>query len=120
MGDGSATLQFIDPKTFNVKRTLLVTDQGKPVLYLNELEYVEDEIFANVYQKDYIARISAETGHVTGWIDVSNLRGHPSTLPGQDVLNGIAYDSKKKRLYLTGKLWEHIFEVRILKKDDKI
>jgi glutamine cyclotransferase len=116
MSDGTATLYFINPKTFKIERRLPVKDRDDPVLYLNELEFVEGEVFANVYQKDRVAIIAPDTGRVTGWIDFRGLRGSPGKFPGQDVLNGIAYDSEKKRLYLTGKLWEHIFEVKIINK----
>jgi glutamine cyclotransferase len=105
MSDGSATLRFLDPKTFRVVDTLTVRSQGVPVDRLNELEYVEGEIFANVWGSDRIARISPETGEVTGWIDLGGLlkpgeRGSPEA-----VLNGVAYDAKAKRLFVTGKLW---------------
>lgn len=114
MSNGTATLYFLDPETFKVERTLLVKDRDAPVLYLNELEFVEGEIFANIFQKNHVARISAKSGQVTGWIDFNGLRESHAKFPGYDVLNGIAYDSEKKKLYLTGKLWKNIYEVKII------
>ncbi|HEY8877763.1 MAG TPA: glutaminyl-peptide cyclotransferase [Roseateles sp.] len=115
MSDGSPELRFLDPNTFKEQRRVRVTADGKPVDQLNELEWVEGEVLANVWMTDRIARIDPKTGRVTGWIDLSGL------LPGNQrpnpdaVLNGIAYDAKKKRLFVTGKLWPKLFEIQLTK-----
>lgn len=112
LSDGTATLYFLDPLTFQELGKLEVTDQGRPVLNLNELEWVKGEIFANVWQSDRIARISPQTGKVVGWIDLADLRDRLGTAQ-VDVLNGIAYDAAKDRLFVTGKLWPKLFEIRL-------
>jgi glutaminyl-peptide cyclotransferase len=112
--DGTATLRFRDPRTFREVRSLVVKDNGAPVAPLNELEYVKGEIYANVWMTDRIARISPVDGHVIAWIDLAGLRP-TQTLGGQDeVLNGIAYDAKRDRLFVTGKQWPAIFEIRVV------
>lgn len=115
MSDGSSQLRFIDPETFKEIGRITVRDANGPVERLNELEYVKDEIYANVWQTDRIARISPKDGRVTGWIDLAGL------LPEQErardaVLNGIAYDAAADRLFVTGKLWPRIFEIRLISK----
>ena len=102
MSDGSAELRFWDPKTFTEITRLPVRDKGRPVSNLNELEYVKGEIFANVWHTDKIARISPETGDVKSWIDLSGLRPSEAT-NGEAVLNGIAYDAAKNRLFKIGR-----------------
>ena len=114
MSDGSPVLQFLDPVTFKVVRTLAVSDGGRPVKELNELEYIHGEIYANVWQTDRIARISPETGGVIAWIDLSGLLGSEPR-DGNAVLNGIAYDQKNDRLFVTGKLWPKLFEIRLVR-----
>jgi len=116
VSDGSATLYYWDPKTLREVKRLLVTDGGKPVTNLNELELVEGEIYANIWQQDRIARVSPETGRVTGWIDLKGLLTPADRHGGEDVLNGIAYDPAKKRLFVTGKLWPKLFEIEIVRK----
>lgn len=117
MSDGSATLRLLDPKTFAVTGLLKVTNGGKPVPKLNELEMVRGDIYANIWQSDWIARISRSSGKVTGWIDLSDLRAEARKKVRRgaqfDVLNGIAYDAKKDRLFVTGKLWPVMFEIRV-------
>lgn len=111
LSDGTATLRFLNPKTFQVVRRLLVQSRGRRVDQLNELEYVRGEIFANIWYKDYIARISPQTGEVTGWID---LHGLQAERPDRDaVLNGIAFDRETNRLFVTGKNWPRLFEIRL-------
>jgi glutamine cyclotransferase len=112
--DGSTTLRFLDPVTFSEVRRIEVTDHGKPVQELNELEYIHDEIYANVWHSDRIARISPATGQVLGWIDLTGLL--PANLhPGPEgVLNGIAYDAEHDRLFVTGKLWPLLFEIKVI------
>lgn len=113
MSDGSAELRFLDPLSFKELRRLKVTASGRPVAQLNELEWVEGEVFANVWQTDRIARINPRTGQVTGWIDLAGLL--PQRSGSEDVLNGIAYDAAKKRLFVTGKLWPRLFEIELTK-----
>ncbi|MGH9389258.1 MAG: glutaminyl-peptide cyclotransferase, partial [Vicinamibacteria bacterium] len=116
VSDGSSTLYYWDPKTLREVKRLAVTDRGNPVTNLNELELVEGEIYANVWQQDRIARISPETGKVTGWIDMKGLLAPADRSGGEDVLNGVAYDPEKKRLFVTGKLWPKLFEIEIVAK----
>lgn len=117
MSDGTAEIRVLDPNTFGEKRHIKVRDGGKPIDQLNELEFVEGEIFANIWHSDRIARISAKTGEVVGWIDLAGLLGPFYKRQTEEVLNGIAYDSDKKRLYVTGKLWPKIFQIRIVPKN---
>jgi glutaminyl-peptide cyclotransferase len=112
MSDGTPVLRFLDPKTFAVIGRLEVKDGGRPVDDLNELELVKGEIFANVWGTERIARISPKTGAVTGWVDLRGLLS-PAEAAGVDVLNGIAYDPAKDRLFVTGKLWPKLFEIKI-------
>jgi glutaminyl-peptide cyclotransferase len=113
MSDGTDTLRYLDPATFRSVRKLQVRDGGQPVTNLNELEYIQDEIFANVWETDLIARISPLTGRVNSWIDLSGLLAAADRTPETDVLNGIAYDAKNNRLFVTGKRWPKLFEIRI-------
>ncbi len=114
MSDGTSRLKFIDPKTFRTSQLLRVMDGKREVTYLNELEFVEGEIYANVWHSDKIARISPKTGKVLGWIDLKGLMGPGEVDHEEAVLNGIAYDAKKKKLYVTGKNWPKLFEIRIM------
>ncbi len=116
MSDGSATLRGLDSKTFRVLDTLTVRSAGVPVRWLNELEFVEGEIYANVYGSDRIARISPKTGEVLGWIDLAGLLKRRERPSSEAVLNGIAYDPEAKRLFVTGKLWPKLFEIRVVSK----
>ena len=113
MSDGTAYLRFIDPKTLKQTGRLRVRDGATPVVSLNELEYVKGEILANVWQTDRIARISPRTGEVTGWIDLKGILSPRDAAQGVDVLNGIAYDAAGDRLFVTGKLWPKLFEIKI-------
>lgn len=115
MSDGSAVLRILDPDTLTATGSILVTDDGQPVVNLNELEWVKGEIYANVWMTNRIARIDPATGHVTGWIDLSGLLD-VSRLPdpSNDVLNGIAYDAQHDRLFVTGKRWPKLFEITLL------
>lgn len=114
MSDGTPVLRFLDPVTFRVVRTLSVSDGGRPVKELNELEYIDGEIYANIWQADRIARISPATGKVIGWIDLSGLLSPDERTDGNAVLNGIAYDQKNDRIFVTGKLWPKLFEIRLV------
>jgi glutamine cyclotransferase len=111
VSDGSATLRFLDPKTFRVVRQLLVQSRGRRVGQLNELEFVRGEVFANIWGRDEIARISPQTGEVAGWIDLHGLL--PQRADREAVLNGIAYDEQGDRLFVTGKDWPKLFEIRL-------
>ncbi len=114
LSDGSATLYFLDAETFREIGRLQVVAPSGPVHRLNELEYISGEVYANVWQTDRIARISLQTGAVTGWIDLDGLgRSQPHQEP-MDVLNGIAYDPQRERLFVTGKLWPHLFEIELI------
>ncbi|HZR57060.1 MAG TPA: glutaminyl-peptide cyclotransferase [Terriglobales bacterium] len=116
MSDGTREIRVLDPDTLIEKRRIKVHDGTTLIQQLNELEFVEGEIFANIWQTDRIARISPKTGAVLGWIDLSGLLSPVYRLGPDAVLNGIAYDAAKKRLFVTGKLWPNIFEIRIVRK----
>lgn len=118
MSDGTAELRFWDPQTLQEIGRLQVTDGGRPVPHLNELEWVKGEIFANVWQTDRIARIDPGSGRVTGWIDLTGLLPAADRIEGYtDVLNGIAYDAAQDRLFVTGKRWPKLFEIRIVSRN---
>jgi len=112
MSDGSADLRFLDPATFRERRRVTVADGGMAIRMLNELELVKGEIYANVWTTDFIARIDPATGRVTGWIDLRGLM-LGRQLDGNAVLNGIAYDAAGDRLFVTGKLWPKLFDIKI-------
>lgn len=111
VSDGSSYLTFVDPVTFQVDTTLRVTDGGRPVDQLNELEWVKGEVWANVWHTQRIARIDPASGRVLGWLDLTPLI--PPVTDQEAVLNGIAYDEAADRLLVTGKLWPRLFEIRI-------
>jgi glutamine cyclotransferase len=113
LSDGTNRIRCFDPETFKVRRTIEVTMDGKPVDRLNELEWVNGEIFANVWQTDRVVRIDPATGRVRGVIDFRGLLAAIDRGPDTDVLNGIAYDAASDRLFITGKRWPKIFEVRL-------
>ena len=112
MSNGTSQIQFLDPNTFQVTRTIRVLYEGQPVENLNELEYIRGEIFANVWMKDHIVRIDPATGVVVGDINFAGLLPREDSAKA-DVLNGIAYDAADDRLFVTGKLWPKVFEVRL-------
>jgi glutamine cyclotransferase len=113
LSDGTSQIRFIDPVTFSVTRIITVTMEGRPIAQLNELEYIRGEIFANVWQTDDVIRIDPASGNVRGVIDFSGLLAPQDRAPDTDVLNGIAYDAKNDRLFVTGKRWPRVFEVRL-------
>jgi glutamine cyclotransferase len=113
MSDGTSTLYCLNPDTFETIRRIEVRDRGTPVTRLNELEYIHGEVFANVWKTDYIVRISPLSGRVLGWVDLKGLLGVRGLRGPVDVLNGIAYDTKRGRLLVTGKLWPKIFEIKL-------
>jgi glutamine cyclotransferase len=113
MSDGSPVISCIDPASFAVIRKIKVSDRKMPVNNLNELEFIRGEIWANIFMEDVIARISPQTGKVLGWIDLSQLH---QMLPDQgkrDALNGIAYDPEGDRIFVTGKFWPKLFEIKV-------
>ncbi len=113
LSDGTPRIRFLDPTTFAVTRSIEVTYNGLRLPRLNELEYIRGEIYANIWQTDYLARIDPATGQVTGWIDLAGLLPLADRRPGTDVLNGIAYDAATDRLFVTGKRWPTLFEIRL-------
>ena len=114
MSDGSATIRFRDPQTFAVTREIEVRDNGMPIAMLNELEYINGEIWANIWYDDRIARISPTDGKVLGFIDLSTL--YPKSARGSEaVLNGIAWDAAAKRLFVTGKNWPQLYEIEVVR-----
>ncbi len=113
MSDGSDTLTFLDPKTLAAVRTLRVQDAGRPVPQLNELEWIEGEIWANVWTTDRVARISPVTGDVKAWVDLSTLWPRAERQPPADVLNGIAYDRASRRIFVTGKKWPRVYQIAV-------
>jgi glutamine cyclotransferase len=114
MSDGTQKLYFLDPETFQQVRHIEVQDRGVSVWRLNELEYVKGQIYANVWPSERIARISPKTGQVLGWIDLRGLLTQQENVMQVDVFNGIAYDKEKDRLFVTGKLWPKLFEVKLI------
>ena len=112
MSDGSATLRFLDPASFAVVRTVDVTFEDLPVANLNELEYIDGEVWANIWYDERVVRIDPSTGRVKGWIDLGAL--YPATERSSEaVVNGIAYDAAGDRIFVTGKLWPAMFEIQI-------
>lgn len=119
MSDGTAQIRIWDPETLQELRRITVTDQGQPVPNVNELEWVKGEIYANIWETDRIARIDPATGRVVGWIDLAGLLNPNERIAGPegtDVLNGIAYDAKGNRLFVTGKRWPKLFEIRLVRR----
>lgn len=114
MSDGTSFIRFLDPDTLKETGRIEVTDDGAPVRNLNELEWVKGELLANIWQTTRIARIDVKTGHVLGWIELAGLLKEAG-VTGQrdDVLNGIAYDAAGDRLFVTGKLWPKVFEIKL-------
>jgi len=116
MSDGTNQLRFLHPNTLQVKRTISVFDKGEPLAQLNELEFIKGEIWANIWQTDKIVQLDPQTGKILGWIDLTGLLPTRDYTPETDVLNGIAYDKEGDRLFVTGKLWPKLFEIRLVKK----
>ena len=114
MSDGTATLHFLDPETFEEVMQLEVCDNDTPVTQLNELEFVEGTIYANVWPTDRIVMIAPESGQIVGWIDLTGLLKDTGYYRPVDVLNGIAYDESGERLFVTGKRWPQLFEVELV------
>jgi glutaminyl-peptide cyclotransferase len=112
MSNGSSVITYLNPKTFTVIRKINVQDGEMPVNNLNELEFIRGEIWANIFMEDFIVRISPQTGSVLGWIDLSKLQIMFSDKGKKDVLNGIAYDPDGDRIFVTGKYWPNLFEIK--------
>ena len=115
MSDGTDELRLLDPVTFAERRRIKVTAAGQPLRNLNEIEVVKNEILANIWQTDYVARIAPDSGKVTSYIDLRGLLS-TSERANADVLNGIAYDAAHDRLFVTGKLWPKLFEIQVVAK----
>jgi glutamine cyclotransferase len=116
MSDGTNKLYFLDPQTFRVENILPVYDNKGPVRLLNELEYIKGKIYANVYTKDTIVVIDPHTGSILAYIDMAGILPSSDRTPETDVLNGIAYDKTKDRIFVTGKNWPKLFWVKFVKK----
>jgi len=116
MSDGTAQIRVWDPATLKEVRRITVKDGARSITQLNELEWVKGEIFANVWQTDRIARISPADGRVLGWIDLTGILPKSDRPDSDAVLNGIAYDAAGDRLFVTGKLWPKIFEIKLVPK----
>lgn len=116
LSDGSNRIRFLDPENFEVRRTIAVVAGKAQVNELNELEYVHGEIYANIWHADRIARIDPQTGSVAGWIDLTGILAAGQVTDEEAVLNGIAYDETSGRLFVTGKLWPKLFEIRVTPK----
>src|SRR5215813_2813188 len=120
MSDGSSRIRFLNPDTFEVQRVITVQENGRDINQLNELEYIKGEIYANIWLTDRIARIDPQSGKVNSWINMSGL------LPSEDrsnwgaVLNGIAYDEASDRLFVTGKLWPKLFEIKVIQRRNEV
>ena len=115
MSDGTATLHFLDPETFEEISQIEVSANNTPVTRINELEYIQGEIYANIWQTERIARIDPLTGQVIGWIDLKGILSPEDDSETVDVLNGIAYDLKNSRLFVTGKFWPKLFEIELIR-----
>jgi len=116
MSDGTPTIRFLDPETLREVGHIDVYDDQGPVVMLNELEYIQGKIYANVWQTNRIAQIDPQTGQVVGWIDLTDLLSPEDMSQPVDVLNGIAYDAAQDRLFVTGKLWPKLFEIKLVPK----
>ena len=115
LSDGSNRLRFLDPNSFRVVRTIAVTENDQPVRQLNELEFIKGEIYSNIWHSTRIVTINPQTGAVTASIDCANLVSQSGAHDEEAVLNGIAYDEASGRLFVTGKLWPKLFEIRVMK-----
>jgi glutamine cyclotransferase len=113
MSDGSNRIRFLDPDSFRVTKTIAVVDGKTPVNELNELEYVQGQIYANIWHENRIAAIDPQTGRVAAWINLTGLLQPGDVEDPEAVLNGIAYDQASDRLFVTGKLWPRVFEIKI-------
>jgi len=120
MSDGTSQIRFLNPDTFEVQRVIRVQDNGHDITQLNELEYIKGEIYANVWLTDRIARIDPKSGKVLAWIDLSGILSSDDHTGSGAVLNGIAYDEASDRLFVTGKLWPKLFEIKVKQRRSEI
>ena len=116
LSDGSNRIRFIDPDNFQVRKTIAVFDGKMPVNEINELEYIQGEIYANIWHTDHIVRIDPQAGRIVGWIDLRGLLSSGEVQDEEAVLNGIASDETNGRLFVTGKLWPKLFEIRLTRR----
>ena len=116
LSDGSSSLYFLDPESFSRTKTITVTLRGNPLANLNELEYINGEIWANIWQTDFIARINPETGIVVSLVDLTGLSNETELGSREAVLNGIAWDERSERLFVTGKHWSNLFQIELVRK----
>ena len=117
--DGTATLRFRDHNTFKVTHHIVVKEGNIRVDRLNELEFIKGEIYANIWHSDMIVRISPQNGHVIAWIDLTGLLPSDQMVDAESVLNGIAYDAQHDRLFVTGKQWPTVFEIKVVPRSAK-
>jgi glutamine cyclotransferase len=115
LSDGTTTLTYLDPQSFEPVRKLTVSWDGQPVLNLNELEFIEGEIWANIWQTDFIVRIDPSTGNVNSFLDLKGILLPEVPRGSDEVLNGIAYDAQNKRIFVSGKRWPRLLEIKIKK-----
>jgi glutamine cyclotransferase len=113
MSDGTSALRILDPATFREESRLEVRVGARPIVYLNELELIEGEIWANIWTKEIVARIDPRTGQVNSWVDFTGLKQEAGCRQECEVLNGIAYDATRKRIFVTGKWWPKLFEIQV-------
>ena len=116
LSDGTNRIRFLDPVTFQVQRTISVYDNGQPLTEINELEYIKGEIYANIWRSDRIVRIDPTTGKINAWVDMTGLHHVGDGSDSENCLNGIAYDPETDRLFVTGKRWPKVFEIRLVRK----
>jgi len=116
LSDGTSTLSFIDPLTMKIVEAVTVAYEGDEVKLINELEYIEGKVYANIWLTDNIAIIEPSTGDVVSWIDLEGLQSELDTTKGIDVLNGIAFDRETGKIYVTGKKWPNLFEIQLIPK----
>lgn len=117
LSDGSDRLYYVDPEGFQITGNVQITLEGRPLHNVNELEYIHGEVWANIWMTDRLARIDPATGHVNGIVDLTGLRQQTRVGGAEAVLNGIAWDAETDRIFVTGKLWEHLFEVTVHRRD---
>ena len=113
ISNGSPNIFYYDPESFEQIRKIKVTDRGEPVSLINELEYIDGKIYANIWRSNKIISIDPDNGKVIDWYDLSDLRKQVQGKNKIDVLNGIAFDSENGRIYVTGKLWPKLFEIKL-------
>jgi len=116
MSDGSSALRFLDPATQRELGRVVVRDGARSVANVNELEYIAGEVWANIWQTELIARIDPRSGQVNSWVDLGGLLQKAGPRPEADVLNGIAYDAQNKRIFVTGKRWPKLFQIRVVER----